>query len=405
MKQLGTTIAVIALACFCGLNVAHADTLELDVVDTGPDAIIVARDLKLASESLKVRSNRIEVSLVGKVPAQSTTVDDSTIAQLGIRIRSTGERRLTITIKAGRDMARRLARRAVVRQVGDSVQLILARKIGLEPVATFIEDLDEDNEEPKEAALTVAEDKPAAAAPVTTTPPANAAPTADTTPKNSPGGATSIIGLLLVFAAAVACGLGYREWQKRRSSAPALNGIDVLSVRNIGPKTRLMLVAVGNREMLLTVGPAGSNVLGRWSRNAAASPALEDDFAAHQAAPIEEPPMPYREPAPAARPIASPPTANRAYDARGFGAPQRTARRQPTEQPMTARRPYPRGSNNPDEAVAEWNPRPTSPAIRGILELRDQTLALDSVLGQSDDDVDTEWEQALAGGTRAGRLR
>src|SRR5262249_32940820 len=93
------------------------------------------------------------------------------------------------------------------------------------------------------------------------------------------------IAVIILFGGAGA----FFFWRKRRArgSAPqAKHTIDVLASRSLGGKTRIVLIAVDDNELLLSVSDnRGARLLGSWPAND--TPA-EDDWRAATATPRED---------------------------------------------------------------------------------------------------------------------
>lgn len=101
---------------------------------------------------------------------------------------------------------------------------------------------------------------PAAALPLAAAPIADALALAD---EGGPGaGHTPIfLSILLLSAAGIATILLAR---RRRGDALPQQLLRVVSSCQLSPKVRIVLVTVGDRELLLSVGDGGATVLGRW---------------------------------------------------------------------------------------------------------------------------------------------
>lgn len=93
-----------------------------------------------------------------------------------------------------------------------------------------------------------------------------------------------MIRILLAVAALAAMALGQLWRLLRAGSGQGLSGgrreraagkahIDVLASKALGPKNRIVLVAVGERQLLLSVADRGASVLAGWPEETDAEPA------------------------------------------------------------------------------------------------------------------------------------
>ena len=83
--------------------------------------------------------------------------------------------------------------------------------------------------------------------------------------------------------------------RRRRQATPAAQLLRVTSTCQLSPKVKVMLVSVGDREMLLSVGEQGAQVLARWRADGSGA---EASFEIDEPLELEAPPTPSVDAAP-----------------------------------------------------------------------------------------------------------
>jgi hypothetical protein len=125
----------------------------------------------------------------------------------------------------------------------------------------------------------------------------------------------------------------------RKAPPPAASSIDVIAQRSLGAKARIVWLAAGERELVVAVTPQGVRMLGQWRRRGDAGLGVG--------------------------PIAHEPRLPEAL------------------------------------ALPEAPPRPSSPAVAGILRLRAKTVApaISEEVATEDGDADALWAREILAAT------
>lgn len=340
-----SAVAVIAVAA----PRAHAAPFELH--DRGDRVEIVARGWTAVDPSaVVVTRERLELVVAGGLAAARQSYEDPTVRRVEVRGRE--PRLLSIKLRGDHDRVAALAPLTTVTQVDDAIVVVIPRAVprpaAAAPVAA-----------PLLARPTAADAAPAtppAATPSVATPPppavasAPAAAPSTTTPAAAPparvrvGGAAATTGarwwMLLVGLALV--GGGGALVARRKQKAPvAASRIEVIDSRSLGGKARVVWLGAGDRELVVAVGPQQVRLLGQWRR-----------------------------------------------------APHALDVNDPADGPAL---PVARGSATRLAAV------PASPAVSGILRLRDWPAPLADDIATGDDEADEQWARdilAATGGRR-----
>ena len=86
-------------------------------------------------------------------------------------------------------------------------------------------------------------------------------------------GTTFLICVFLLLC----CGVLIWIAKKKRGDPSFAESINVIAQKNIGPKTKIVLVSVGAREFLLAVSDKGTEMLDQWSADTERSESVADD--------------------------------------------------------------------------------------------------------------------------------
>ena len=296
--------------------------------------------------------------------------------------------RLIVMFRHGSRTAQKLTGASTITNTGDGFRVVIPRKHAVgampKPVA---EPVAEEEPEP----VVEVEPEPAAAAPepapeaepedAAVAGAIDAAEAAEGEPLNLPepeddpiAGATSpssssmfgTIGFTLVL---LAIGGAFVYWKRRTGSTPgAPRGFTVMGNQVLGPKSRIVLMGLGDRRMLLAVSESGTTVVDKWSEGDGHVPSTsaraDGGFDEQSLAAIE-----FGRPIEAPEPITK---TQRAATIRAYQAPP------------------------PDEELTDENAEST--AVKGLLALRRQ-------MEQAEDEADEDdaWSKALAARMRASR--
>jgi flagellar biogenesis protein FliO len=310
MKSL---IAIATLSLLTA-SVAHADdhAPSLEVRDRGDAVEIIGHNLRSSRTAVNPIRQRLEIALAGAPHARRVAPTDATIVQAELDGDDT--RVLSVKLTLDRADVKALASLTRVEQLGADLHLMIPRA------------LPADGKPPTYPAWTVEPAAPAAptapaaapAAPMigpprppTTTQPAPAAttaPAAATTTTAAPATAATNITApatttapapftapahaadddlprTTLIAAFILAVLGGGSWyyKRRRPTTPSLTSIDVVAQRSLGNKAKVVWLSAGGREMVVAVTPQSVRMLGQWRRpgelpsvgNLADGPAVE----------------------------------------------------------------------------------------------------------------------------------
>lgn len=275
--------ARLALLVVCVPALAAADP-GFEIKDRGDAVEVIAHDIKAARTGITPIRSRLEIPIVGKPAVARIAPPDATVHLVELDS-DDGKASLSVKLNFERPDVRTLARYAQAIQVGDDLHVIVPRKVPAEgeviklpeptlppeiaaaiavPQPTKIE---VPKIEPKPAATPEAkpaiiqEAKPADPEPIAkavkpTPPPRLAAEPEDAWMKLSGYGA---LGL-------AAAGVGVWLMRKRKANQAPVSTIEVLAQKSLGGKARIVWLAAGPREMVVSVTPQAVRMLGQWRK-------------------------------------------------------------------------------------------------------------------------------------------
>ncbi|MBL8622565.1 MAG: flagellar biosynthetic protein FliO [Myxococcales bacterium] len=359
------SLFTLTLALIAGPARAGASPFELR--DQGDRVEIVARGWTAADPSaITITRERLELIVAGGLTSARQSYEDPTVRRVEVRGRE--PRVLSIKLRADHDRVAALGKLATVTQVGDDIVVVIPRAVprpapAPAPAATTTAAAPT-AAAPTPTATTATPTAPAAgSAPATTAPaataaaaatttaaatatlpstPAIAAPPARTRLGGAAGSATGARWWMLLAGLALVGG-GATLLARRRQRAPvAASRIEVIDSRPLGGKARVVWLSAGDRELMVAVSPQHVRLLGQWRRNR--DNALEAIEPSDGAAP-----------------------------------------------------PLARGSATRLKTV------PASPAVSGILRLRDKPAPLADDIASDDPEADEQWARdilAATGGRR-----
>lgn len=282
----------LVLAFLCSaVAVAHADEptlprLQLD--DRGDHVLVIARGATIVDPAaVTIDRERLEWVIAGGPREARRSYEDRTIRR--VEVRGAEPRRLSIKLRADRKQVGSFATAVVARQVGDDIHVIIPRRPTAPPPAVAATTVA--TAAPTAAPIATAAAAPTAAPTATTA----ATPTAVTTPTAAPPAevaapiATAPTAVALPRPVGGAAGAGARwPWllgglalvggglyalvRRRRVAAPAHGQLEILDSRAIGPKARVVWLGAGRRELVVAISPTQVRLLGQWSRPEAAVP-------------------------------------------------------------------------------------------------------------------------------------
>ncbi len=194
--------------------------------------------------------------------------------------------RLIVMFRHGSKTAKKLTDNATITNTGDGFRVTIPRTHALakvvepEPAAEAVEPEAEaiPEREPVAAPAKELDPEPAVvgaveeAAPTDGKPaPTDGEPLHLPTPQAEPiatmaGPNPSMYGTIGFTLILLAVGGGFVYWKRRTGSAPgAPRGFTVMGNQVLGPKSRIVLMGLGDRRMLLAVSESGTTVVDKWS--------------------------------------------------------------------------------------------------------------------------------------------
>ncbi|MGH1344443.1 MAG: flagellar biosynthetic protein FliO [Nannocystales bacterium] len=294
--------------------------------------------------------------------------------------------RLIVMFRHGSRTAKKLTEASTITHTGDGFRVVIPRRHVLappapepaavptpvaEPTVAKAPAVAAPTAEPVPAAPEAAEKAPIAAAAVEVV---EAAPEAEPLNLPEPGsdvGSSSIgpsnksmYGTLGFTFVLLAIGGVFVYWKRRNGTTPgAPRGFTVMGNQVLGPKSRIVLMGLGNRRMLLAVSEAGTTVVDKWSEDSDYVPSTS----VHAEGGLDESSLAAIE----------------------FGMPV-----DPPTPRRKAKRDTLRAYEPPAPDIAE-DENAESTAVNGLRKLREQIES-----GQEEADEDDAWSQALANGIR-----
>ncbi|HUJ61670.1 MAG TPA: flagellar biosynthetic protein FliO, partial [Kofleriaceae bacterium] len=322
--------------------------------DRGDAVEVIAHGVKAARTAILPIRERLEVPVAGKLAAPRITPVDPTVRLIEI---DPDTNALSVKLKMERPEVAAMSRVAQAIQVGDDLHVLLPRKL---PADGAVVKLPEPTLPPALAAAVAAAPAPKAlpapevaapappkAAAIVAPRPAPAAPARLATGDDS-SSSMSTYGMLGLAAV----GVGIWLIRKRKQSALPQSSIEVIAQRSLGGKARIVWLSAGQRELIVSVTPQAVHMLGQWRKDA---------------------------PMPAALPFAqAEPRLPRAMTQRG-------ERIEAVDAPTVSR-------------------TTTSPAVAGILKLRERTMPpVNEDVATGDDAADALWAREILAATGARR--
>ncbi|HKE13349.1 MAG TPA: flagellar biosynthetic protein FliO [Kofleriaceae bacterium] len=386
------------------------DALPVAVEDRGDHVAVILSGVHTSASRPEGHSDRIELPLDQAPPAIEVRLDDATVRKVELR---TVPPSVRVQLRHGTESTRLAAEMAVLYQHGDRLEIVMPREpreVARALRAAAAPPPAAASAAPAAAppARPIAAPAPAALAPAAATvhaapaEPAAAprsaptAPTAELAPAPAPApsaaatgaappapavrapaldldrprpGSGSPLGTALTFGGLA--GIAAVAWLyiRRKKSARSLTSpLEILAQVSVGPRARVVWLAAGRREMLISVSEKDVRVLGQWPTDGARTAEPGAHTAAHNHAPARSP-------------THAPPPADEGGEPRPDLLPSARLRR--------------------------------NPSLSGLIRLRDQHVGADSAHATDGDDgaglelgeEDTEWARQLVAATRRGALR
>jgi flagellar biogenesis protein FliO len=262
---------------------AHAradEPISFQVEDHGDSVEVIAHNLTMKSANVYPIRSRLEIPLTGSPMASRQMMQDSTVLQVELDGYT-----LSVKTKLDRPEVKELAKLAHATQVGSDVHMIFPRHAAI-AVAPKSSPSPSPTPAPVPAPVPVAAPAPTPA-PVPVPPPVAApAPVPTPAPVAVPATAKKLAippeqrdwsgtGFYAI-AAFGALGAAAYLMRKKQKAAPPLATIDVVAQRTLGAKTKVVWLAAGEREMIVSVSGTQVTMLGQWPRGSTQSTAAAE---------------------------------------------------------------------------------------------------------------------------------
>jgi flagellar biogenesis protein FliO len=253
---------------------AHADgDVNFEVIDHGDTVEVIAHGLEAKTTNISPVRSRLEVPLVGNPIANRQMMQDTTVLQ--VELDGISNRVLSVKTKLERPEVKNLAPLAKAMQVGNDLHLIFPRHANGTAVAAAT--IAPPAPKPAVKAAPLATPAPVAAAPAPAPAPAPIAVAPAPTPMPAPAAKPSRAippeqnrdwsgtGMYAIAAFGALGAAAYFMRKKKRANVPA-STIDVVAQRGLGGKAKVMWLAAGDHEMLISVTGQQVRMLGQWPR-------------------------------------------------------------------------------------------------------------------------------------------
>jgi flagellar biogenesis protein FliO len=257
-----------ALLLLCVPSLALAAP-SIETIDRGDVVEVIAHDITAANTNIIPVRSRLEVPLATKIaPIKAPSADPTVVI-------TEADKQLSIKLPFDRAEVKALAPFAKAVQIDNDLHVLIPRKL---PAAGFV------MPEPTVAKAKAIETPPLAP-PVEVVKPAPApvaaAPAPQPEPAPQPQAAPpppkpvatakapnplvkpSTLGVLALVA--LGCGMWIVRRRKKAQSTEAT--IDVIAQRQLGAKAKIVWLAAGSREMIVSVTPQAVRILSQWKKD------------------------------------------------------------------------------------------------------------------------------------------
>ncbi len=271
---------LVVAALLLGPSIASAEPNEpsFELLDRGDAVEVIAHNVKATHTIVNPIRSRLEVAIAGRPTIKRELPTDATVKLIEVADEDSTK---VLSVKLGFERAdvKTLARFAQAIQVGDDLHLLFPRKVPAEgelaklpeptipaqiaaiapPVVTA---------KPTQAPQTVAkpadtdEPKPIAAAATDSKPPAPA-PTLGAPEQSDAWSKVTTYGAMGLAAA----GVGVWLMRRKKAQPSATQTIELIAQRSLGAKAKMMWLAAGDRELIVSVTPQHVRMLGSWPRS------------------------------------------------------------------------------------------------------------------------------------------
>ena len=405
------------LAGFVDASDAHSEIRSSSVrVEQQAESVVVRIDnMQVDSNTLQTRGDRIYINLPAAASAQQIRIQgDKTIKMVEIR---DGRRpRISVKMRHGRDKTRAIGSAATIENLDGGIIMHIPRwplpKEVTGPVAAVVAPVPSAPAPTAGAAEKAPDVATATAEAVPAEPVSESSPTPLETSKSSEGGVSFglLFGILLLLA-----GGGVIVWRSRQTPKDAtdLEAFRIIATKQLGGKSKVVWLSVGAREMVVSVGEAGTQLLSEWSHDkqsalgSGEAAGLLSGVRVEKRAPASladiQDSFAVGTPAPPVVVGPADPNASTVYDFRSTLSTAAKAQadiaahlKQRAVPPKTrAKAPRRRATNDAEN----------SPSVAGLLKLRDQAPQVSVDVATDDPEADAEWARELFKATRDNVLR
>ncbi len=279
---------LIVAAMLLGPSVASAEPNEpsFELRDRGDAVEVIAHNVKATHTIVNPIRSRLEVAIAGRPTIKRELPTDATVKVIEFADEDSTK---VLSVKLGFERAdvKALARFAQAVQVGDDLHLLFPRKVPAEgelaklpeptlpaqiaaivpPKAIAPEPPTAKPAEPE----TEIERKPIAAAATENKP--QTPPPAATLGAPEQGDAWSKVTTYGAIGLAAA-GIGVWLMRRKKAQPSAMQTIELIAQRSLGAKAKMMWLAAGDRELIVSVTPQHVRMLGSWPRGSTQAPAM-----------------------------------------------------------------------------------------------------------------------------------
>ena len=278
MRALVVAAVVLAPA----LAAAEPNEPSFELRDRGDAVEVIAHNVKATHTIVNPIRSRLEVPIAGRPSIKRELPTDATVKVIELADEDSTK---VLSVKLGFERAdvKALARFAQAVQVGDDLHLLFPRKV---PAEGELAKLPEPTLPAKIAAIAppvvnaeppVSNDKPAAKPiepepkPIvaTDTKPAPAA-TLGAPEQSDAWSKVTTYGAIGLAAA----GVGVWLMRRKKAQPSAVQSIELIAQRSLGPKAKMMWLAAGERELIVSVTPQHVRMLGSWPRGSSQVPTM-----------------------------------------------------------------------------------------------------------------------------------
>ncbi|HEY1546350.1 MAG TPA: flagellar biosynthetic protein FliO [Kofleriaceae bacterium] len=263
---------------------AHAEgEVTFSVVDHGDSVEVIAHNLTIKNTNVSQIRSRLEVPLVGNPIASRQTSGDTTVMQVELDGFA-----LSVKTRLDKPEVHELAKLAHAEQVGSDVHLTFPRhaQLATAPVAPAPAKAEPAKVEAPKVEAPKVEAAPAPAPPkveaAALAPVAKVEAPVEKKPEPQKLGTPippehrdwSGTGFYAIAALGALGGASYLMKKKKAAAAAQVSTIDVIAQRTLGNKAKVVWLAAGQREMIVSVTGTQVRMLGQWPRGTASVPTV-----------------------------------------------------------------------------------------------------------------------------------